>query len=67
MNYEHMWKLLEKNLRTGIHDRKHKQREKTRPDFELYRFYEKEIQVMEAVLLLMKGIEYVEKDKEDKQ
>ena len=67
MNYEHMWHLLKKNLRTGIHDRKHKQREKTKPDFELYRFYEKEIQVMEAVLLLMTGIEYTEKDKDNKQ
>lgn len=65
MNYEHMWQLLKKNLRTCIHDRKHKQREKTRPDFELYRFYEKEIQVMEAVLLLMTGIEYTEKNKEE--
>lgn len=67
MNYEHMWSVLKKNLRTGIHDRKHKQKEKTRPDFELYRHYEKEIQVMEAVLLLMTGIEYIEKDKEEKR
>ena len=66
MNYERMWQLLKKNLYTGIHDRKHKQREKTRTDFELYRFYEKEIQMMEAILLLMTGIEYTEKDKEDK-
>lgn len=67
MNYEHMWLLLKKNLKTCIHDKKHKQREKTRPDFELYRYYEKEIQVMEAVLLLMTGIEYTEKDKEEKR
>ena len=63
MNYERMWQLLKKNLYTEIHDMKHKQREKTRTDFELYRFYEKEIQVMKEVLIIMTEIEYTEKER----
>ena len=61
MNYERMWNSLRKQIYHSIHDKKHKQREKTNPNFELYRTYEKEILNMQAILILMKCIEQKER------
>lgn len=57
MNYERMWIALRKDIYHAIHDKKHKQREKTNPNFELYRTYEKEITILKAILALMICIE----------
>lgn len=61
MNYERMWIALRKQIYHNIHDKKHKQREKTNPGFELYRTYEKEILNLQAILILMKCIEQKER------
>ena len=61
MNYERMWIALRKDIYNSIHDKKHKQREKTKPDFDLYRTYEKEITILQAILTLMICIEDKEK------
>ena len=57
-----MWRKLKKAIRDEIHETKHKQRDKTNPGFELYRYYDTKIQYLTEYLDAMIKIEAIEKD-----